>query len=159
MADLKAKYSNAATITITAASLGNGSARASTALDNSTNLYIDAQVGGKIKTSGASTETTGSCTIYAYASVDGGTTYTEAATGTDAAITLTAPTNAIPIGVVNTVANATTYNFGPFSVAKAFGGVLPRNWGIILVNNAGSALDATGGSFDFQYRGVQFQSV
>lgn len=159
MADLKAKYVGANTaITCDPSSLADGGARASTVVDNSTNLYIDAQVAGKIK-SGGSALTTGTATIYAYGSADGGTTYTDTATGTDATVTLAVPTNAIPIGVINVVASTTTYKFGPFSVAKAFGGVLPQKWGIIVVNNAGAALDATAGSFSFFFTGIQFQSV
>lgn len=129
--------------TCTLASLANGSARQSTVVDNTANLYLDALVMLKVKSGASGVSSTGTVNVYAYATVDGGTTYTEGASGSDAAITLTSPPNAILIGVINVVANAVTYVGGPFEVAKAFGGVLPDHWGIIVENKSGAALDAT----------------
>ena len=142
------------TITVTVASLTNSSARASTAVDNTTNLFLDALVGGKVKSAAAATSATGTVNVYAYGTTDGGTTYSDTATGTDAAITLTVPPNARLIGVINVVANATTYEFGPFSVASAFGGQLPASWGVIIENKSGATLDATGGNHFVTYQGV-----
>jgi hypothetical protein len=159
-ADVKGKFGTSnQTITLTIASLGNGSARESTVVDNSSNLHLDALVAGKVKSNAAGTSTTGSVTLYAYGTADGGTTYGDGATGSDAAITLTVPPNLRPIGVINVVANATTYKFGPFSVAAAFGGILPEKWGIVMVNNSGAALDATGGSHSIFYQGVLAQTT
>lgn len=160
MADLKAKYGTAnQTITITLASLANNGARESTAIDNTSNLFLDAQVGGKVKSGASGTLATGQVNVYAYGSADGGTTYSDSATGSDAAITLTVPPNARLIGMINVVANATTYEFGPFSVAAAFGGVLPAFWGIIIENKTGGTLDATGGNHNVHYQGVLAQSA
>jgi len=155
---IEAKYgtSNQA-ITCTITSLGNNSARASTAIDNTTNLFLDALVFVTVKSASASTSSTGTVNVYAYGTADGGTTYTEGATGTDAAITLTSPTNARLIGVINVVANSTTYKAGPFSVANAFGGILPDHWGIIIENKSGATLDASVGSS--WYQGVQQQAT
>jgi hypothetical protein len=135
--------------------LTNNSARASTAVDNSTNLFVDALVGGLLKTGAAGTAATGLAYIYAYGTVDGGTNYTENASGTDAAITLTNPTNLPLLGVVNMVAVATTYKFGPFSVAQAFGGTLPDHWGVVVLNATGGTLDTTAGNHKVVYQGVQ----
>jgi hypothetical protein len=147
------------TITVTCASLANGSARASTAVDNTTTLYLDALVSINIKTGATGTATTGYINVYAYGTADGGTNYTEGATGTDAALTLVSPTNLKLIGIVNAVANATTYKSGPFSVAAAFGGTMPDHWGIVVQNNTGGALDATEGSHLKVYQGVYAQTV
>lgn len=145
-------------ITITLTSLASAAARASTAVDNSTNLFEDALVFCKsIKTGASGTAATGYVNVYAYGSCDGGSTYTEGATGTDAAITLTVPPNARLIGTINTVTNADTYSAGPFSVAAAFGGTLPQHWGIIISNQSGHALDTTAGGTVF-YQGVQHQA-
>lgn len=154
--DITTKYgtSNQA-ITLTHASLGNNSARAGTAIDNSSNLFVEALVGGKVKSGASGTTSTGTVNIYAYGSADGGTTYSDSASGTDGAITLTVPPNAKLIGVVNVVANATTYKYGPFSVASAFGGVLPSSWGIILENKSGGSLDSTEGNHGMHYQGVK----
>ncbi len=159
MADIKAKYgtSNQA-ITVTLASLANNGARASTAIDNTTNLFLDALLFLTIKSGAASTATTGSVNVWAYASSDGGTNYTEGATGTDAALTLVSPTNLRFVGAVNVVANATSYKAGPFSIASAFG-VMPDHWGIVIENKTGGALDATEGNHLKIYQGVQAQSV
>jgi hypothetical protein len=155
MADIKTAYgiSNQA-ITVTVAGLANAAARASTAVSNATDLFRDALVGGKVTSGASGAAATGVVCIYAYASADGGTTYSNSATGSDAAITLTSPPNAILIGVVNVVANATTYEFGPFSVARAFGGTLPASWGVIVENRTGGTLDADAGDHAVHYQGV-----
>lgn len=156
--DIKNKYGTSnQTITVTMASLASAAARASTAVDNSTNVFSDALVSIITKTNAAGTTATGTVNIYAYGTADGGTNYSEAATGTDAAITLTSPPNVRLIGSLNTVANATTYKAGPFSVAYAFNGVLPDHWGIIVENKSGAALDATGGNHSAVYQGVLSQ--
>lgn len=160
MSTLKTLYgSNGQAITITLAGLGNGSSRESTAVDNSSNLYLDVLVELKIKTGGSGTSTAGYLNVYAYGTANGGTNYTDGATGSDAAFTPTSPTNLKLIGVINAVANATTYIGGPFSLAAAFGGVLPDHWGIVVQNNTGGTLDSTGGNFSVFYQGIQLQSV
>lgn len=156
--DIKQRFgASNQSITLTHASLANNGARASTAVDNSSNLFTNALVGGKVKTGASGTASTGTVNVYAYASADGGTTYSDSATGTDAGITLTVPPNAKLIGIVNCVANATIYKYGPFDVASAFGGVLPSSWGTILENKTGGSLDATEGSHGMHYQGVYAQ--
>lgn len=159
-ADVKSKYgiSNQAIVCLVAA-LANGSTRASTAVDNTVNLFLDALVSINIKTGAAGTSTTGSVAIYAYGTSDGGANYTEGVTGTDAAFTMVSTTNLKLIGVVNAVANAVTYKAGPFSVAQAFGGALPDHWGIVITNNTGGALDAVEGSHLKIYQGVYAQTI
>lgn len=156
--DIKQKFgSNNQTITISLGSLANTSARQSTEIDNSSNLFRDALVSVKVKSGASGTATTGIVNVYAYATTDGGTTRTENAGASDAAITLTSPPNAILIGVIAVVANATTYYGGPFSVARAFGGTLPEKWGIIIENRCGGTLDTTGGNHGVTYQGVYDQ--
>lgn len=160
MADIKAKFgTNGQTITITLASLANNAVRQSTVIDNSTNLYLDALVQFKIKTGASGVASTGYVNIYAFATVDGGTTYTENAGATDAAITLTVPPNAVLIGRINCVANATTYYSSPMSVAAAFGGVLPEKWGVFVEDKTGGAFDGTPSNHAAKYQGVLNQSV
>jgi len=157
MSDIKLKFAASAAFTITLASLTNNSARQSTEIDNSTNLYLDALIGGKITSPGSGTSATGLVAIYAFASADDQTNRTENAGASDAAITLTSPTNLRLVGLVNVVANSTTYRFGPFSVAAAFGGVLPKYWGIVVVNLTGGTLDATGSNHAISHQGVLSQ--
>jgi hypothetical protein len=40
------------------------------------------------------------------------------------------------------------------SVAAAFGGILPAKWGVIIENQSGTTLSATGGDHVVQYQGV-----
>lgn len=160
MATIKPLYgSSGQTFTVTLASLASGSARESTVIDNSTNLFLDALVMLKLKTGAGTIGTDPYAYVYAYATVDGGTTYTDPATGSDAAITLTNNTKATLLGWVNLAATATTYKGGPWSVARAFGGYLPQKWGIIVLNNCGVALDATEANHAKLYQGIQAQAV
>jgi hypothetical protein len=151
MASIKSAYgTNNQSITCTITSLTNTSARQSTAIDNTSALFLDALVFVKIKTASASTSASGFVTIFAYGTVDGGTTYSDGVTGTDGALTPTSPPNLVKIGVINAVANSTTYEAGPFSVAAAFGGVLPDHWGIVVQNQTGATLDASVGAAIYQ---------
>src|SRR5437879_3866715 len=152
--DILNKYgTNNQAITITLASLANNGQRSSLAIDNSVNKFIDAWVQFQIKSGASGVSATGYVNVYAYGTVDGGTTYGEGA-GTDAGITLTSPPNVRLIGVLNVVANATTYKSNPMSVAAAFGGVLPAHWGLIIENQTGAALDATEGNHLKMYQGL-----
>jgi hypothetical protein len=155
--DIKNKYgtSNQA-LTLTIASLANNGQRQSTSVDNSSNVFQDVLVFLKIKSAAASTSSTGYVNVYAYGTADGGTTYQDGAGASDAGITLTVPPNMRLIGVLNVVANAVTYT-GLFSIAAAFGGVMPEKWGIVIENKTGAALDATAGNHAAFYQGVYTQ--
>ena len=150
------KYgSNNQAITCTITSLTNGSQRQSTAIDNTSNTFIDAMVFVTVKTNASGTSASGSCNVYAYGTVDGGSNYSDGATGSDGSITLTSPPNMRLIGTINCVANAATYKAGPFAVSLAFGGVLPDHWGIVVENKTGGTLDASVGTAIYQ--GVEGQ--
>jgi hypothetical protein len=139
--------------------LANNGAQQSTAVDNTTNLFLDALVMLKVKTGASGTSANGYANVYAFGTVDDGTTQTENAGATDAAITLTVPPNARLVGAIACVANATTYYGGPMSVAAAFGGVLPAKWGLIVENKTGGALDSTEGSHAKLYQGLLMQAA
>lgn len=151
MSSVKSAYgtSNQA-LTCTITSLANNGQRGSLAVDNTSDLFLDALVFVKVKANASGTLATGSVNVYAYGTADGGTTYGDAVTGTDAAQTLTAPPNLRLIGVINLVANAAVGDGGPFSVAQAFGGILPDHWGIVVENKSGATLDASVGSAWYQ---------
>lgn len=160
MATLKPLYgSSNQSITCSLAGLTTTSLRQSTVIDNSSNLFIDALVVLKIKSGGSGTTATGAVYVYVYGTADGGTSYSDGASGTDGAFTPTAPTNLRLIGVINVVANSTTYTSSPMSVAAAFGGVLPDHWGIVIENKTGGTLDSTEGNHSKHYQGIQMQSV
>lgn len=144
-ATLKPSYGSKTSITITLNGLTNSSSRSSAAVDNSSNLFVDALVQIKVKTNASGTSGTGTVNIYVYASADGGTSYPDGC-GTDTGISSVADLRFL--GQVNTVANSTSYISEPMSVASAFGGLLPENWGIAVQNLSGATLDSTAGNFD-----------
>ena len=149
--NLQNKYgTNNQAITCTFTSLTNNSQRQSTAIDNTSNVFIEALVFVTVKSGASSTSSTGYVNVYAYGTVDGGTNYSDGASGSDGSITLTAPPNMRLIGTINVVANATTYKGGPFAVSVAFGGVLPDHWGIVIENKTGGTLDASIGTAIYQ---------
>jgi hypothetical protein len=149
MSVFKPQYAADAALTITSmASLAAGAAAASAYRDNTADLYEEALVSVAVATGGA-VDGAASCAVYAYGSTDG-SHYTDGVSGADGHPTLSAPTNLRLIGVVSTPLASTTYRAGPFSVASAFGDVLPPRWGIVVVNNqATNALAASGSSADF----------
>lgn len=149
--------SNAQAITCTCASLANTGARQGTAIANTGTIpFEDLLVQFACTSASSGVSATGVVNIYAVASVDGGSTYGESATGSDAAITLTVPTNAKLIGQMNVVATSKAYKSNPFSVAQAFGGFLPQYVVIIIQNLSGAALAAT--ATLTQYQGVEHQA-
>lgn len=143
-------------ITITLNSLSSGSSQQSASINNSSNLYLDANVALILATASSGTTSTGTVAVYAYGSANGGTNFTDGASGSNASFTPTVPTNLKLIGQVNTVAVSTTYYGGPFSVAAAFG-YLPGYWGIVVTNNSGGALASSGCSAYFE--ALQIQSA
>ena len=145
MASIKQAVNTAGTATITIASLANGSGRAMTAVDNTTNLFLSADIGLKIKSAAAATSATGYVSVYLIRSYDG-TSYDDAYAGSDAAFT---PVNSLLLGTINVVANATTY-YKVFDTAE-LGLTLPRKWAIGIVNSSGAALDSTAGNHELKY--------
>ena len=141
-------------VTCTITSLANNGQRQSTFVDNSTNLYADAFVFVKVKTSASALTAPSIVNVYAYGS--DGTTFGDTVTGTDGSVTLTSPPNLRQIGVVNCPAISTTY-IGEFTVAAAFGGRgnLPFHWGVVIENKTGQTLDASVGAVTYQ--GIQDQ--
>lgn len=143
MATIKQTLGTQADLTITLASLANGSGRAATAVDNTTNLYLSADIRVQVKTSG--TSATGYVSVYLIRSEDG-TEYDDDFAGSDAAYT---PINALLLGTINTPATA--------SYSKVFdtgelGLTLPAKWSIGIVNSSGNALTATAGDHEVSIR-------
>ena len=155
--DIKAKLgAAAAAITITLNALADDGARESLAVDNTANLFLDALVQLLIESNGVPA---GDCNVlvYAYGTADGGTTYSGGATGADAAYGAVAGqliTNCKLLGIVAVDADAEVFESDVFSIASAFGGVVPAKWGIIVVNQTGQALDAGCDAF---YQGIYGQ--
>lgn len=139
--------------------------RASTAVDNTTNLDLDHLVSGLITTGTSPTAGT-TIEVWAYAdykTAAGVPTYPNAITGTDANKSITSLN--VKLGALRQVALITVdatsnqgYHFAPVSIAALFGG-MPKFWGLFVVQNTGVALNATAGNHDFQYERIQAQTV
>ena len=145
MASIKNEFNTSAAMTITLASLADSSGRAATAIDNSVNKFISADVRIKIKTGATGVSATGYIAVYLVRSEDG-SSYDDGFAGTDAALT---PVNATFLGILTANANAITYN-GVFDLAQ-LGITLPKKWSIAIVNKTGVALDATGANHEVKY--------
>lgn len=150
MANIKGLYAAASDVTITLASLGTDSTgltgRQSTAVSNTTNLYLDYFLSGKI-TAGATVAVGQRTQIWCIPSWDG-TSWPDTVSTTDLARTLTAGSKTY-IGrlVVELVADATTanktYHFAGVSIASLFGGFCPPAWVLFVTTNFGSGLNGT----------------
>jgi hypothetical protein len=167
MADFKIKYGTPADLTITLASLASSTTRLagreSTAIDNSSNLYVDALVSGKITTAGTLTANR-RIEIWVYAQHDDTPTYMDVLDGTDSDETFAVEAqrnSAMRLAAMILLPDTTarTYWFAPFSVAALFGGVMPKRWGIWVTQDSGAALSATGSDHDISYIGIHGQSV
>lgn len=172
MATLKTLYpqSNAdsVAITISLASLASSTSwagRASTAVNNTSNLDLDHLVSGKIKL-GTSPTVGKTVQVFAYAaqSISSGTPiYPDSITGTDANKTMTSANVAyacLRLLWAGTT-DATTglvLEMPPTSIAQVFGSV-PPYWGLFVMHDSGVNLDSTAGNHSMQYQRIQAQSI
>jgi hypothetical protein len=147
-------YGGTQTMTMTSSGLATTAGllvgRQSTVADNTSTLNIDHLVGGKLVTT-ATTTTNTQIQIWAFGTYDGGTTFTAGAGATDAGFTPDAGAKNLMklLAIIpNITTTAVTYVFGPYSIAQAFGGVMPQKWGIYIVHNTGQNL-AAGGELKF----------
>lgn len=162
MATATLNYAAAASVTITVTSLADGGYRESTAVDNSSNKYLDAQVGGKVQIGAVAAD--GSFSVYSYASYDG-TEYSHGLTGTDGTVTwgTTGTTGVdgyndlrlLTYVTVDTTDDNDDVRWGPCSVAANYGGKLPTKWGIVIKNSTGTAFHATGTNNECQFIGIK----
>lgn len=156
-------YGASTAMTITLTSLASSSTllagRESTAVDNTSTLAVDYIVGGKTR-AGAGTPIAGVIEYWAYGSYDG-TTYSGGASGSDAALTFASEkTNLALLYSQPTDTTAShTYEWGPYSIASAFGGVVPKKWGIYIVHNMSAALSATAADHEVKYTAVNYTSA
>lgn len=159
--DRKLVYGSASDATITLASLAPSSTllvgRESTAIDNSSNLYLDILVSGKIATN-ATITAGGRIEVWAIASWDG-TTWPDVFDGTDSDETITnaniKSTICRLVAAMQVDANG-TYHFAGVSLAELFGGVLPPKVVLFVTHNthASNALSSTAGDHQIRLQPV-----
>jgi len=129
-------------ITITLASLANAATVLSSAINNSSTLYIGADVQIKFKT-GAAVSGSGTLDVYMVRSLDGtGTLYDDGVAATATLIdnfpaTVSATTQVVSMSIE----------------------VLPSRWKLMVVNSTGDALDASGANFSVIFEGKKLSTV
>jgi len=161
MADVKLNYPAASDATIGLASLASDTnllaGRESTAIDNSSNLYLDYLISGKV-TTGTSPTTARSIEVWAVGSWDG-TNWPDVFDGTDSAETITSANHKASICrfVASMSTDSTsdrTYHFGPVSMASVFGGTLPPKFVLFVVHNTAVNLNATSSNHQIRIQPV-----
>lgn len=154
-------YGTTAALTITLTGLASDTnlvaGRQSTAISNATDDAIDAIIGGKIST-GTSPTASRQIETWLFGRYDD-TEYSGGAGASDAALT---PDTKVLLKLLQVIPTVNTsdkaYRWGPFSVAQAFGGVMPESWGCYIVHNTGVNLNATASNQEVNYTPVQYES-
>lgn len=133
--------------------------RESNQVDNTSNLYDDVIVSGRITVGTTPTAST-AILVYVWGSdISLATTAIDVLDGTDSAETLTniGIRDALKLGAIINVPAATSdvaYPVLPFSIAELFG-QMPKFWGLFVAHNTVAALHATAGNHVLQYYGVK----
>jgi hypothetical protein len=159
MATISMSYSAAKTVTITLNNKASNVYQQSAVVDNTTDLFVDALLGGSIQTGTSPTANT-VFEVYVYGTYDG-VNYTAGCSGSDAVYTADGEEDELRFLTSITV-DATSdqdYVFGPVSVAQAFGGVLPSKWGVVVRNGTGVTTNATGTNNAVKFIGVKYVSA
>ena len=147
MADLKIKYGSATALTVTGLnSLASTGYATSDAINNTTNLFVDILV----ELTAANIVEAGNfqLAVYAISSLDG-TNYSDNQSGNQ-------PYAFKYVGVLP-VNGTGPWRSAAMSLAAAFNGTLPPYVKLVVYNNAGISLAASGNSI--QYVGITHQSV
>lgn len=141
-------------LTITLASLATDAnllaGRISTLVDNTTNKYPDYILAGFITAHASVAPTVGTTIeIWLYGSEDDSYTLPDGIGVSDANKTLTSTytkNSGLVLAHIITVSAvaAVKYDIRPLSIRNAFGGILPKKFGVYVVQNTGQALNATG---------------
>jgi hypothetical protein len=158
MTTLAEQFGSRTPVTITIASLGNGSLQESNSVDNSSNLFVDAIADGKIMT-GTSPTVNATIVVYVWGTSPGGDK-PGGVTGSNAAYS-NGQQIQFQVGAVLLVSATSnvSYPFSIPSIAALFGGVMPATWGFVVLNNTGVALNSTGANHEIQYTGVKYTNT
>ena len=150
------------TLTTLAAST-TGAGRQSLALDNTTNLFLDAMLYVECAVTTGTIGMDKCVYVYLYGSEDGTTFNEDTVTGTDGTIAFNITGNNLILGgVINFATSATglcAQNIIIPSVATCFGGTMPRKWGFVIYNSTNIALSTTEALCVHTYTGIYNTSV
>lgn len=156
MSTIRTQFGPVTNVGITLNGLASGAARSSAKIENQNSRYIDAICQFKIKTPAGTFGDRYAVYFFAWgAADDAAPIFPAGITGVDESVAVALETLSLrPIGSLY-VAGTGTVISPPFSVAPAFGNVLPPVWGVLLINRCGVALDASD-NLGF-WRGVEFE--
>lgn len=154
MASVKIAYGTATAFTKTNANLATSATAGwqSNAIDNTSNLYLDALVEIELAAVNTAPANSRAIFLYAFALVDSsGSAYTSTGdgvpSGSEGTITFPDITSLLVVmpllGFVPYPVQNKAINGGPFSVAACFGGRLPPKWGVAMINHSGMTLNVT----------------
>jgi hypothetical protein len=120
----------------------------SAAIDNSSDAYLDAMVQVALNFANTAPGSDKCAYIYGWSGSDA--TYPSNITGSEGTVTIptiaTNPTGWRLLHVLPYTTQNETAVSPFFAVGWAFGGYLPRKWGLAIVNFSGAALEASGSS-------------
>lgn len=154
MSEIRFKYKDPQeTIVITLNALADDGYRESNAIDNQEQGLLDALVQVQVNVTAGAPAGDKNCLVYAYSSSAGGQPFSGGAKGQDGAFGGHAGqliTNCPLLGIVTLDSANEMFVSDCFSIASAFGGVMPEDWGIIVMNQSGQALAASGNSAWYQ---------
>lgn len=162
MSSKKLAYAASGALTITLGSLATASTwlagRQSTAIDNTSNLYLDYHLSGVI-TVGTTPTINTEIRVYV-ASMLSDSVWPDTLGAADAAATIVsagASAGFLKLAAVLPVDSTTSnrpYYFGKVSVAQLFGGVCPPKFVVYVTHNTGVNLNSTGGNHVITAAGI-----
>lgn len=165
MSTVKIAYRASTTITIAPENVASSAAFVagveSAVYDNTSNLDVDVLIAGRW-TCGTTPTVNTLCNVYVFAIRDDTPTYPDVMDGTSSAETVTSA--GVGAGflkllgslVIDSTTSDRAYDFGPASVAAAFGGVLPSKFGLFISHNSGVNSNSTAGNHVWKATGVQY---
>ena len=158
MSTIRTQFGPVNNFAITLNGLASGAARSSAKVENQNSRYVDAICQFKVRPWTGSLGDRYAVYFFAWGAADDASPiYPAGVTGVDEAVGVQVETLSLrQIGSLY-VSSMGTIISPPFSVAQAFGNVLPPVWGVIAVNRSGLAFD-TSDSEAF-WRGVEFEVV
>jgi hypothetical protein len=166
-ADVKIAYGASQTITISPENVASSSTFVagveSAVIDNTSNKYVDAMVGG-LWTCGATPTANTQVLIYVGAVRDDAPTYPDVFDGTASAETLTSVgvgQGFLKLGaVINVDSNTSNRGYDVnFSVAQLFGGIMPPKWFLFITHNTGVNSHSTAGNHIWKYTPIYYTVV
>ena len=154
------QYTTSASISVGTAlnSLATGSsAQTAVVTTNITNNTVDAEVSIEINVGAITPAVDKIITVWVFGSEDGtnfvgndsGDTYEVLGGGAGAVSLQSFGNNLKWLGTITPTEASKDVRSQPFNIAPAFGGVLPRKWGLVITNSTGVALAASGHSVSY----------